>query len=178
MNRSNPIFQFAATLVGIIAIFGVLAYLLPYRLYKSTERKAALIAEARTRVKFLEEVTLRAKANEANLGTKADAMDAIRAVFFDPKNPLGLIQALEDIAKNTNVELDIDLADFAKMPSSFRLSVRGDVGSLLVFLRMLENAPIFLTVETMTLDLVSGEASDKERQQAGMVVLVSNIAPK
>lgn len=176
MNHSKPALQFAATLVGVILVIGVLAYFMPYRLHQSANGIAASIAEARTRMKFLEEVTLRAKVSETNLAAHAETLTTIRRVFFDPENPLGLIQTLENIAKSANVSMDIDLADSAKKPSSFRLSLRGDTGSLLVFLRMLENAPIFVTVETMTLDLIGGVS--KEGSGAGMVVLVSNIVPK
>lgn len=179
-TRSFP--QFIGVALAVVLAVGGLGYALPYRLYALTERLAASIQASRVRIKFLEQATLRAKANEASLAASASTLDKVRSSFFNRESPLTLIESLEEFAKIADVDLKIDLANASQNPPSFRLAADGSIEGALMFLRLLENAPTVLMVETMTFDRSGRETAGNSRatpnapREASLVVLISGLA--
>ncbi|MBI4134539.1 MAG: hypothetical protein HY471_00315 [Candidatus Sungbacteria bacterium] len=168
---------------GIVLVLTLAAYGGPYQLYRAIGGAAKGIRDSRSRIQFLEDAAKRAKANETSLSANAALLSQIQSAFFDEQNPLSFIETMERLAKVASVGLDIELANPSERPPHFRLTVLGDAGSLLAFLRMLENVPVVVSLRTMTFDVVStppnpDAAKGKLLPQAAMVLLVSGLTPK
>lgn len=180
MKERQPLVTFVGTLLAVILVVSAAIYALPYQLHGAIQESADIVKGAYVRTQFLDEAGRRAKTNEASLALYQPILNNIHAAFFDEKNPLALIEMMEELAKTAEVDLDLDLAGAAARPPEFRLNARGDVGAVLLFLRLLENAPLIVTVRTMALDKLDTPQTGAavKAREASLVLVVSGLLPK
>lgn len=118
--------------------------------------------ESRRELFSLEEKERRLKDLEHTIAETEADIRAIRRMFFDPKEVLTFVEALEAYAHTSGVDLDVATARVATepgiRPSDFSLQALGSFAGVHHLLQLLTNSPYALTISSI--DMRTGTGSD------------------
>lgn len=168
----------SATVLALAAIF----YLFPFTIFSGIERSSRMIRDARSQIVFFELAARESEENMKRITGEEAVLTAVHAAFLDRGEPLKFIETIESIAKTTGINLSLDLLGEGSEPA-FRLTVLGKALDAFLFLRKVENAPIILSVERLSIDRLKPEEGNavafskglKTAPEVRMVILVKGL---
>lgn len=171
MKRMH-LFTFMATvgvsLIGTLASMGMFVFL-----YARIQDAYSDLEDIAGEISAREDARKNARALAVVLAEKQDDVNRVRSFFVDRNRPVAFIEALERLAAETNVglEISIDEGNARTDLFVFRLSVDGEAPRVRAYLGLLETMPYAVRVAAFQYHIGEAEKSGNNANGSLSVLL-------
>lgn len=155
------------SIVAFVALAVCLAAFFVWPALNAVKAISNDIAAKKARIVFLEEQERASQDFQKKYEGYKTNLEAAERLFADKNNPIGLIEFIESIARETGAQIQINLSPLEEKgilgrPSIFfDLMARGNFSSLQAFTQALENGPYLIAVQKATIKKSAEEFQEK-----------------